>query len=155
MIGALASLAVAAAGADPSAVLGLWRSPEDGGALVRIEACGAAVCGRIVTSPRLQAVPDQTDVRNRNPTLRSRRLADLLILKASPKAAGRWGDGWLYDPEKGGVYTGTMELTPDGRLRLTGCIVAPFCRTQVWTRARALTAAEPAATGARTAIDNR
>ncbi len=40
---------------------GLWKTPVDGGNLVRIEACGGAIRGRAVTSPRLRASPGQTD----------------------------------------------------------------------------------------------
>lgn len=133
MIGAALALALAAAPAG-EAVFGLWRTPVDGGSVIRLEPCGASVCGRIVTSPRLRAFPDQTDVRNPDPALRRRALKDLLVLKVSPTGEGRWGDGWVYNPEEGATYRGVMERTADGRLRLKGCVVALLCQTQTWVR---------------------
>jgi uncharacterized protein (DUF2147 family) len=126
------------AGAAPAAagVTGLWKTPVDGGSTVRIETCGEAICGRAVSSPRLIAFPDQKDVFNRDPALRGRPIKGLLLLKLRPIGPSRWGDGWVYDPRSGGTYKGTAELKSDGRLLLQGCIVAPFCRTQAWTRAK-------------------
>ena len=132
---AAATLMIAAAPA-PNGAAGLWQSPEDGGSLVRIDNCGGDICGRLVTSPRLRAFPDQTDVRNRDQGLRGRRLRDLLVLRARATGPNRWGDGWLYNPVDGTTYKGDLELRNDGALlRLTGCVIAPFCRTQVWRRA--------------------
>ncbi|MEO8926300.1 MAG: DUF2147 domain-containing protein [Caulobacteraceae bacterium] len=131
-------LAALLAGAAPPAreIAGLWRTPVDGGSTVRIGTCGEAVCGWGVSSPRLRAFPDQKDVRNRDPAQRGRLIAGLLFLKLRPLGPGRWGDGWVYNPEDGGTYKGTVELKPDGRLSLRGCIVAPLCQTQTWTRIR-------------------
>lgn len=127
-------------GAAPSqaqepGVTGLWRTPVDGGGLVRISRCGTDICGVVVDSPRLRSNPDQRDVRNRDATRRDRRLRGLAMLRASPTGPGRWGDGWVYNPEDGRTYRGSIEQLPDGRLRLRGCVVAPLCRTQIWERA--------------------
>jgi uncharacterized protein (DUF2147 family) len=132
---ALLVAATALAGGDSASLTGLWRTPTDGGSIVRLEPCGDGVCARIVTSPRLRANPGQTDGRNKDPALRGRAVRGLLTLQLRYKAPGQWGDGWAYDPTNGGTYRGSMTLTPDGRLRLTGCIVVPLCRTQTWTRA--------------------
>ena len=137
MIFALALVALLT-GAAPagSGIVGLWKTPVDGGSTIRIEPCGEAVCGRAVGSPRLKAFPDQKDVRNRDPALRGRPIAGLLTLKLRPIGPNRWGDGWVYNPEDGRTYKGSVELTGDGRLRVQGCIVAPLCKTQTWTRIR-------------------
>ena len=118
-------------------VKGLWRTPVDGGSLVRLTPCDGGVCGRIVDSPRLQAAPDQKDIRNRDLALRGRALRNLTFMKVRLTGPGTWGDGWVYNPEDGGTYKGVMVLQPDGALRLTGCIVRPFCKTQIWRRAQA------------------
>ncbi len=131
----LALVAPSPPAVQDAAVVGLWRTPVDGGGLVRVSRCGADICGTVVDSPRLRANPDQRDVRNRDASGRDRRLRGLLILRASPTGPSRWGDGWVYNPEDGGTYRGSIERLPDGRLRLRGCIVAPMCRTQIWTRA--------------------
>jgi len=126
---------IAGYSAATDSVFGLWKTPEDGGSVVRLDPCGDSLCGRIVTSPRLRAYPDQRDVLNKDPALRGRPLKDLLFLKLRALGSGRWGDGWAYNPKDGGTYHGSMELKADGGLRLTGCVVAPFCKTQTWTRA--------------------
>ncbi len=137
MIGVLA-MAMTLVGLTPDpGPIGLWKTPEDGGSLVRIEPCGAALCGHIVSSSRLRADPDQRDVRNHQPDLRTRRLRDLMILRTRPIGPNRWGDGWVYNPEDGAIYKGTIELKADGTLNLTGCVIAPLCRRETWERAPA------------------
>ncbi len=130
----LALLAASPPPVQEAGVTGLWRTPVDGGGLVRISRCGADICGTVVDSPRLRANPDQRDVRNREASSRDRRLHGLRILRASPAGPGRWDDGWVYNPEDGRTYRGSIERLADGRLRLRGCVVAPLCRTQIWTR---------------------
>jgi uncharacterized protein (DUF2147 family) len=130
-----AAIAAAALAGDSASLAGLWRTPTDGGSIVRLEPCGDGVCGRVVTSPRLKANPDQKDLLNKDPSLRGRPVRGLLTLQLRYKSPGAWGDGWAYDPTNGGTYHGSMKLTPEGDLRLTGCIVVPLCRTQTWTRA--------------------
>jgi uncharacterized protein (DUF2147 family) len=140
----IAALALAAAlGADPAAsraanridVTGLWNAPGDGGSTVRLERCDDGLCGYIVTSPHIQADPRQKDIRNRDAAQRGRPLRNLMFMKVRPIGPGRWGDGWVYNPEDGGTYKGVMTLHPDGALSLKGCIVAPLCKTQTWRRA--------------------
>jgi len=114
-------------------VTGLWKTPVDGG-VIRIEHCGADLCGRAVSSARMRAFPDQKDARNRDPALRGRAIKGLLILKLHPLGPGRWGGGSVYNPDDGGTYKADLEVVDQGRLRLRGCIVAPLCRTQTWTR---------------------
>lgn len=121
---------------DARDVVGVWRTPVDGGSTVRITACGPDVCAAVVSSPRLRDHPDQTDARNPDPDKRSRRLQGLMILRASPAGPGRWDNGWIYNPEDGRTYRGSIRLMADGRLQLTGCVVRPLCRSQIWTRVR-------------------
>lgn len=124
----------AAAAQSPDAIAGTWRTPTDGGSTVRISMCGDAVCGQIISSPSLREDPALLDRRNSDPTLRTRRLQGLRILQVRRGNDGRWTDGWVYNPRDGRTYRGSMTLTPEGRLRLTGCVVRPLCQTQTWTR---------------------
>ena len=48
----------------------------------------------------------------------------------------KWTGGKVYNPDDGGTYSGTIELLSDNQLKLKGCIVAPFCKTQVWNRVK-------------------
>ncbi len=114
-------------------VQGLWRTPTDNGQ-VRIEDCGAKICGRLVTSDRLQALPDQRDVRNHDKALRGRRLVGVLIAQGFSGGPTTWTGGTVYDPAGGGTYSGRIALTGPDTLKLTGCIIAPLCRSQTWTR---------------------
>lgn len=127
----LSALALAfqatASGVSPE-IVGLWRTAGDEG-LVRIEACGRAICGRAVDD-----TPPQTYVGNRNPDLHDQAVDGQLIMKLKPLGPGQWGDGWIQNPDNGKTYKASITLTPDGRLRLKGCIVVPLCRTQTWTR---------------------
>jgi uncharacterized protein (DUF2147 family) len=122
------ALQAAASGVSPE-IVGLWRTAGDEG-LVRIEACGQAICGRAVDDP-----PPPTNVGSHNPDLRDQAVDGQLIMKLKPLGPGQWGDGWIHNPDNGKTYKASITLTPDGRLRLRGCIVVPLCRTQTWTRA--------------------
>lgn len=133
----IVSLVLALAVAAPAAAsnpVGVWRTPVDDG-LIRIEPCGEALCGHVVGSAKLTAKPDQVDVRNRDPSLRARPILGLLMMRVKPVGPGRWGDGWVYSPNDGGTYSAKLEIAPDGRLRLTGCVAPLLCQTQTWTRA--------------------
>jgi uncharacterized protein (DUF2147 family) len=132
---ALGLLTLSSGAASANEFLGLWRTPVDGGGLVRLEQCGSAVCGVVVDSPRLRANPDQRDVLNQDRAMRTRRLMGLRMFEARPTGARRLSDGWVYNPEDGHTYRGSVTLLQDGRLRLTGCAIWPLCRSQVWTRA--------------------
>jgi uncharacterized protein (DUF2147 family) len=123
--------------ASPSAAPsppGLWRTHVNDG-LIRIEQCGDELCGHVAGSAELKEKPDQADVLNHDPSLRGRLVMGLLVLKLKPVAPGRWGDGWIYDPRRGATYSAKIQMAPDGRLRLTGCIASFLCQTQIWTRA--------------------
>jgi uncharacterized protein (DUF2147 family) len=122
------AVAYAAEGAE-----GTWQTPEDN-AVVKIEACGAALCGRIVTSDQLKAHPDQTDERNRNAALRSRPLKGLTLFYGVKGGPTEWSGGSLYDPDDGKTYRGSIKLTGADTLQLTGCVFRPFCKSETWTR---------------------
>ncbi len=129
------AVAIALALAAPAAasVEGLWRATTDH-AEVKIDACGDKICGRLVTSDRLKAFPDQLDVRNRDAALRGRPLKGVLIMRDFSGGPTLLTGGTLYDPSGGGTYSGRLTLTTPDTLKMTGCIVAPLCRSQTWTR---------------------
>jgi uncharacterized protein (DUF2147 family) len=130
---ALAAFAAVFAGQASAGVEGLWRTPTDNGE-VRITDCGAKICARLVTSDRLKAFPDQRDVHNHEAASRSRPLKNALIAQGFSGGPTEYTGGKLYDPAGGGTYSGRIVLTGPNTLKLTGCIVAPFCRSQTWTR---------------------
>ena len=131
----LAALAAASPAWAASPAEGLWRTPAHGG-LVEIAACGEALCGRLVTSAGIRADPGLKDTQNRNPALRGRTLKDLPMLQGFTGGPTEWKGGTVYNPEDGGTYKGTIKLTGPDTLKLTGCIIFPLCKSQVWTRAK-------------------
>jgi uncharacterized protein (DUF2147 family) len=126
------ALAAPALAGDPT---GLWQTPTNGGQ-VRIARCGEALCGTLVTSDHIRADANVRDQRNKNAELRTRPLRGLPMLSGFTGGPTEWRGGTVYNPEDGGTYRGTITLTNADTLRLRGCIVAPLCKTQTWTRVR-------------------
>lgn len=122
------------ASAQDSSLLGRWRTAAQGG-IVEIHRCGAGLCGRIVDAAPLRRDPNQTDVRNPNPALRTRPLRGLRVLEGFTGGPTTWTGGPLYDPESGQrAGRGVLTFIEGGRLSVRGCIAPLLCRTQIWTR---------------------
>jgi uncharacterized protein (DUF2147 family) len=136
---ALAVLATAAFAAPASAQqadpTGLWQTPTNGGQ-VRIARCGQALCGTLVTSDHIRADAGALDENNSNRALRTRTLRNLPMLTGFTGGPTEWRGGSVYNPADGRTYRGTITLTNANTLNLRGCVVAPLCRTQTWTRVR-------------------
>ncbi|HYC98508.1 DUF2147 domain-containing protein [Brevundimonas sp.] len=132
----LAAFACALAGpAFASDPVGLWRTQTNDGQ-VRISRCGQVLCGVLVTSERIREQPAATDENNSDRALRSRPLRNLPLLNGFTGGPTEWRGGTVYNPADGRTYRGTITLQGDNTLRLRGCVVAPLCRTQTWTRVR-------------------
>ncbi len=131
MLSLLIALAFAAP-TSPGSAAGLWKTPSGG--QIRLAACGADLCGSVVTSPHLREHPEQTDALNASPSLRSRRIKGLRTLQVSPTGSGEWNKGWVYNPEDGKTYKAELKLLGGGKLKMTGCIAKPLCQSQTWTR---------------------
>lgn len=130
----MASLLLLAASAAPTAdVSGLWLTDDRKG-LVRIERCGPHMCGRIARVLDNGPGVPRTDVNNPDRSLRKRPLAGLVTLWGFSHAGSVWKGGRAYDPKSGKSYRSTLELNPDGSLRLTGCVLF-ICQSRRWTRA--------------------
>jgi uncharacterized protein (DUF2147 family) len=128
----LVALFLAAAVSSPD-VAGLWRTPTDNG-VVEVRHCGADICGRLLTSDKIKADPGLTDAHDRNETLRTRPLKGLELFKGFTGSGGSWTGGQIYNPDDGGTYHASVELQDPSHLKVTGCIMAPFCKTQIWVR---------------------
>lgn len=129
---ALGLLATPALAADAT---GLWQTPTNGGQ-VEIARCGNSLCGKLVSSNHIRENPALKDVRNKDESQRVRTLKNLQMLYDFTGGPTKWTGGKVYNPDDGGTYSGTIELIGENQLKLKGCIVAPFCKTQVWTRLR-------------------
>lgn len=116
-------------------VTGLWQA-ERGGGLIQISRCGPNLCGKLVTSDAIKANPDLRDLKNKDPALRGRPLKNLQILSGFSGGPQTWTGGTIYNSLDGGAYSGTITLASPDALKLKGCIVAPLCKTQTWTRVK-------------------
>ena len=133
---AFAALPLSAAPTQQTGVLGRWLS-ESGNGLIDIYPCADRLCGKIVwlQSPVEKGAP-AVDEHNPDPTLRQRPLCGLVMLgDFRPIDANRWSEGWIYNPEDGRTYRGTMTLESDSVLKLRGYVIVSLLgKTETWTR---------------------
>jgi uncharacterized protein (DUF2147 family) len=135
VVAALASGAYAAG--DP--VLGDWLTAS-GGARVRIAACAASpaqVCGTVTWLKDAKGADGQPvrDGNNPDAALRARPVLGIqLIADFRRESPGHWVEGRIYDPNSGKTYRSKINTDPDGKLKVSGCVLM-ICQTQTWTRA--------------------
>jgi len=126
--GLATSSAVAAADA-----LGTWRT-SDGDVTVRVGACGAKLCGRIIAmqKPLDKKGKPKVDRHNPNAGLRNRPLIGLTVLTGmTPSGANKW-KGTIYNADDGRTYSAYMTLAGN-TMSVKGC-VAIFCSTKTFVR---------------------
>ena len=104
----------------PSAVqaanspLGLWLTEEKEGR-VRIEQCGANLCGYSVDK-------------------KSNQNGEQVLINMKPGKDSKWS-GRILDPNTGSTYDSTIALKGSDSLRVQGCAFGGvFCGGQTWTR---------------------
>lgn len=124
-----------AAPALASPLDGVWQTPDSNGT-VRIYDCGAGICGKIVNSDNIRANPGLTDEKNKDAALRSRTMKDLQIIDGVVGGPKVWKNGTVYNPEDGGTYHGSLTLLDPDTVKLQGCIIYPFCKSEVWHRVK-------------------
>jgi uncharacterized protein (DUF2147 family) len=118
--------------AAPQSVEGLWLNDDRKG-LVQIAPCGQKLCGRIVKVLSRDPNAPKTDIHNPDPALRNRGFLGLPVLTGFARDGNVWKGGRAYDPESGKSYKSTLQLNPDGSLRVTGCVFF-ICESRRWTR---------------------
>jgi uncharacterized protein (DUF2147 family) len=123
---------IAAAQSEPT-VQGRWLT-DDGKGIVNIARCGAQICGRIVEVLDKRPNVPKTDINNPDPHLRNRPILGLTALSGYTGSGSAWRGGRAYDPKSGRSYRSSLELNPDGSLKLTGCLLF-ICQSRRWTRA--------------------
>ncbi len=126
-----ASYALAAEAPDPA---GLWLT-ENKRAVVKIDHCGANLCGNIAW-----IIKDgmQTDSKNPDASKRGNPMCGLPILwgfQQNPKNAKVWESGKIYKADEGDTYNATISVIAPDRLYLRGYVGIPLLgKTQYWTR---------------------
>jgi uncharacterized protein (DUF2147 family) len=94
--------------------LGLWLTEEKEGQ-VRIEQCGANLCGYSV---------DKKSSQN----------GEQVLINMKPAKDSRWS-GRILDPNTGSTYDSTIAMKGTDSLRVQGCAFGGmFCGGQTWTR---------------------
>jgi len=100
-------------GRDPNSPLGVWLTEEKEGK-VRIEQCGANLCGYSVDA-------------------KSNANGEQVLINMRP-GQGKWS-GRILDPNTGSTYDSTIALKSPDTLRVQGCAFGGmFCGGQTWTR---------------------
>jgi uncharacterized protein (DUF2147 family) len=103
----------AVASRPASSPLGMWQTEEKEG-MVRIEACGANLCGYSVDAKT-----------NEN--------GEKVLINMKP-GSDKW-TGRIHDPKSGSNYDSTIALKGPDKLRVQGCAFGGmFCGGQTWTR---------------------
>ncbi len=99
---------------DPNSPVGVWLTEEKKGK-VRIEMCGANLCG--------YAVDRKSDQNGKQ-----------ILINMKPGRDQKWS-GRIFDPSSGSTYDSTIALRGPDRLRVQGCAFGGmFCGGQTWTR---------------------
>ena len=94
--------------ADPTSPLGIWATEENKGN-VRIEECGANLCGYAVKT------------------------GEKILINMKPQGA-KW-TGRIHDPDSGRNYDSTIAMKGTNTLKVQGCAFGGmFCGGQTWKR---------------------
>lgn len=93
--------------------VGDWQTDADN--LVRVRRCGDALCGYAL---------DKT----------TRDLGEAVLINMKPKNDARW-NGSVYDPGRGSIQYGTIELKAADKMRVEACVFGRFyCTGADWVR---------------------
>jgi hypothetical protein len=99
---------------DPNSPLGIWLTEEKEGK-VRIEQCGANLCGYSVDA-------------------KSNKNGEQVLINMRPGKDQKWS-GRILDPNTGSTYDSTIAMKGTDTLRVQGCAFGGmFCGGQTWTR---------------------
>src|SRR5579883_533383 len=99
---------------DPNSPVGVWLTEEKEGK-VRIEQCGANLCGYSVDA-------------------KSNLNGEQVLINMKPARDQKWS-GRILDPNTGSTYDSTIALRGPDTLRVQGCAFGGmFCGGQTWTR---------------------
>lgn len=127
----LLSLALPGAAAERNAPVGRWLT-QDKEAVIAIEPCGNALCGRIVGVP-LDHPDDPFPTDNEG-----RSQCGLTIIRGGVLAGDQEWAIQITDPRNGKIYSARIWLGEQRRLHVRGYIGIPLLgRTEVWTPFRA------------------
>lgn len=131
----------------PDPIEGVWQTVLL--SEITIAACPEGFCGTLskIIVPSEGLTPDElaaaqamdpatfTDMRNKDPQLRSRPMQGLQILTLLPSTKPNIYDGEIYNPQDGNTYSGYVEMTGPDVARLNGCVLFNVvCKGEDWVR---------------------
>ena len=115
--------------ASRTSPVGEWLV-EDGEGQIRIEECGANLCGYVTAAKN----PNDKDRKNPDPSLRSRSVIGMPVLIDMKPAGNRW-KGNIYNVKDGGTYSANISMKGEDKLRVEGCAFGGMiCGGQSWSR---------------------
>jgi uncharacterized protein (DUF2147 family) len=132
---AVALLVAAAAPASAEELIGTWLT-QQGDAHIRVAKCGKAMCGTVawLRDPDPQTGQPPLDVKNPNPSLRSRKVLGIRIFAMEQDNTGSWTGG-IYNSDDGQTYKGRLVPRGEDEVEVQGC-AGFLCGSEVWTRAK-------------------
>ncbi len=98
--------------ASAASPYGNWKRPKNG-AIIKVYKCAGGLGMKVVSSPNKKSVGKR--------------------LMCGAKKSGKSWKGTLTSSEDGKKYSGTVKLS-GGKLKLTGCALSIFCKTESWSR---------------------
>ena len=129
----VSSVAVLASPPSPEAdrLIGVWLTESKDEVKIYKEA--GKYFGKGVVTPKNKT---RLDDKNPDEKLRSRRLADAMILKDFEYLGkNRWGKGTIYDPNNGKTYKCTVTMKSQDEIKVRGFIgISLIGRTETWPR---------------------
>jgi uncharacterized protein (DUF2147 family) len=118
----------------------LWKSDEEGW-IVKTAPCDSGLCGYLVGYRMVHPhdpgyIP--LDEHNPDPARRAAPICGLMLMggfKPSKHSKGVWDGGWVYNPDNGKTYSGTITEIDADTVKLRGYIgLSLFGRTLILHR---------------------
>src|SRR3712207_2872712 len=109
------SVSAVAYASTPALPIGEW-SVADGNAKIRIQPCGANLCGTVAWAKESGHIGMQ------------------ILRSMKPAGQNRW-EGTILDPRNGKIYQSNITLSGSNLLRVQGCIMGVLCGGETWKRA--------------------
>jgi uncharacterized protein (DUF2147 family) len=117
-----------------------WVNPDQGW-VVETKPCDSGLCGYLVGYRADAPHPAgyiPKDVHNPDPKHRDEPLCGLMLMggfNPANETASKWENGWIYDPDSGKTYSGTISLVDRETVKLRGYVgIALFGRTMMLHR---------------------
>ena len=113
----------------PDAIVGEWWTEGKEGRIRFVRSPDGTYTGIIAGNDA------GTDVNNKDPALRKRRLLGAVIIWHLRPDDGEYVDGYVYNPRNGETYRIKAELTGKATLKIRGYLgISLFGQSQTWTR---------------------